>query len=141
MFGRCNGVMFAPGSIARQFDEVFDSVAPATRTAQPALNVWEDDKAVYVEAALPGFRMQDVEVTLERQVLTIRGSRSQDDAEGKRWLHRERSLSEFERTVSIREMLDAERVSATMKDGVLIVTLPKSAAAQPRKININPSGN
>lgn len=142
MFGRCNGVMFAPENLARQIDEVFDTVAaPVVTRSYPPINVWEDDKAVYVQAELPGYRMADVEVTLERQTLTISGKREAADHEGTRWLHRERRAGEFTRAVTVRETLDAERVSATMKDGLLLVTLPKAASAMPRKIAVNPSEN
>lgn len=149
MFGRCNGLMFAPTSLAREIDEAFDTLAEtagrpvpafAARTFPP-MNIWEDQKAVYVEAELPGFRLADVEVTLTRQHLTIKGKRSSTTPEGANMLHSERRVDEFERTVSIRETLDHDHVAATMKDGLLLVTLPKSPTAQPRRITVNPSTN
>ncbi|MBL8990613.1 MAG: Hsp20/alpha crystallin family protein [Phycisphaerae bacterium] len=149
MFDRCNGLMFAPSALAREVDEMFENLTggatrPLVREAArafPPLNIWSDEKAVYVEAALPGFRMEDVEVTLTRQDLTIKGKRETTIPEQAQWVHRERAGGEFARTVTIGEPLDHDKVTATMNNGLLLVTLPKSAVAQPRRITVNPVNN
>jgi len=102
----------------------------------PALNVWEDDQSLFVETELPGLTMTDVEVTVMGNELTIKGERKEQPVEGATYHRRERSGGTFARTMKLPVQIDANRVTATLKDGVLTVTLPKAEAAKPRKIEV-----
>jgi HSP20 family protein len=119
------------------FNTVFpDFTAAAPRTATPAMNVWEDDKAYFIEAELPGYHMDDLDVTVLGDAVTIKGKRPQNDAENATYLRRERVAGEFERTWTLPGEVLTDKVEASLKDGVLLVTLPKSPETQPRKIAV-----
>jgi HSP20 family protein len=133
-------------------DELFNSFfAPAlTRLSPdsgpqsfPPLNAWENDEAVVFEAELPGFSLDQIAVTFENRDLTIRGQRELDrGGEGGGALLRERLTGAFERSVRVNVPIDSEGITATLRDGVLTVTLPKAVAAKPRTITItNPANN
>ena len=113
---------------------------PAT-LAPYAVDVHEDGDRFYVEAEMPGFRKEDIEVTLEEGVLTIRGERKEKMEEKKevgekQALHRERRWSRFERSFTLPTAVNENSVKASLEDGVLRVTLDKREEVKPRKISI-----
>ncbi len=105
--------------------------------AAPPVNVWEDDASIHVEAELPGFARDEVDVTFEDGSLTIRAARAaSQERSGETYLRRERSTSEFARTIAVGVDVEADGIVATLEDGVLVVTLPKSKASRAHKIQI-----
>lgn len=140
------------GALA-EMDRLFDSMTsgrsplwagvndPRTRVAFPALNVYEDDANVYAEAELPGLRLEDLDVSIISNELTIKGKRQINIAEGVTPLRRERLVGEFERTIELPMDIDVERVEASLHNGVLVITLPKAKAAQARKIQVRGAAN
>ncbi len=105
--------------------------------AYPEVNVWEDDANVYVEAEIPGIGMDDLDITMLGGDLTITGERRAPQApQGAVFHRRERPEGRFARTISIDVPVDADKVSASLESGVLMVTLPKAEAARPRKIEV-----
>lgn len=132
--------MLNPNVLFRQMDRAFNDLAGTMsevgRSPTP-VNVWEDDQTVTVEAELPGFKIEQVEVTWEKQTLTIRGTREVTEPEGTRFLHRERSVGEFSRTLTINREINPEGVAASMRDGVLTITLAKAPVAQARKVVVS----
>lgn len=121
------------------FDRLFDDRFFAVRPEGPALpiSVWHDDDHVYVEADLPGLSDQDVEVTVHKDVLYIRGERKAE--EGRNYLYNGRASGRFERSISLPEQVNSEAVQAELSQGVLRVTLPKSPETRPRKITLKTS--
>lgn len=110
--------------------------APVAPSAPP-INAWEDESNLYVEAELPGYSMDQIEATFEHGALTLRGKReAADEQRTETYLRRERSSSGFVRTVPVEADIDADAIEATLKDGVLLVTLPKSKASRARKIQV-----
>jgi len=108
-------------------------------TTFPAINVWEDEQALHVEAELPGYSMSDVDITTLGNELTIAGSRRGATPDNVHFRRRERDAggaAGFKRTLRIGVPIDTEKVKATLVSGVLTVTLPKAEAAKPRKIEI-----
>lgn len=107
--------------------------------AFPAMNIWENAESVFVEAEIPGMKLEDLELTAMGNELTIKGERKRiEDAEA--CYHRqERGVGTFVRTVRLPVDVNADKVEATFKDGVLTVVLPKSEAARPRKITVKPT--
>ncbi|MGL4422585.1 MAG: Hsp20/alpha crystallin family protein [Gemmataceae bacterium] len=107
-----------------------------TNTA-PALNVWVDADSFTVQADLPALDPSklDIHVT-EGNKLTIRGERTTTVVENTTWLRQERPTGSFYRELQLPTLVDADAVTAKYDQGVLTVTLPKSAAAKPRKIVI-----
>jgi HSP20 family protein len=97
----------------------------------PRLDFSETKDAFLVKVELPGMEQKDVAVSLQNQVLTIKGEKHQEREEKDQKRHRiERSWGEFARTIALPEAVEGDKVTATYKDGVLTVTLPKSPAAK-----------
>ena len=130
------------GEMGRLFNDVFeqfpavDPFGVCGRRTFPALNVWEDDQSLYAEAEIPGLRMDEVEVSVQGDELTIKGERKDTEREGATYHRRERGAGSFSRVLHLPIEVDAEKVQAALRDGVLTVTLPKAQAALPRKIEV-----
>jgi HSP20 family protein len=102
----------------------------------PAVNAWEDEKAFHVEAELPGFDEKDVEVTVLGNELRLEGRREEKHEENTKLYQSERYTGEFKRVLRFPVDLDEAKIEARFKNGLLTVTLPKAAAALPRKIEV-----
>lgn len=102
----------------------------------PPLNMWEDEQNLYVEAELPGMSMKDLEVLVSGDELSIKGERPGKGDEKVAFHRRERGTGTFARTVRMPFDIDANKVQACLRDGVLLVTLPKAEAIKPRKIDV-----
>src|SRR5712664_1978321 len=97
----------------------------------PLVDIIEDDKEYLVKAELPEVRREDVKVSVENGVLTIRGERKFEREEKNKKYHRvERGYGSFVRSFTLPDVADGDRVSAEFKDGVLKVHLPKSEKAK-----------
>jgi len=103
----------------------------------PLLNVKEKADAFVVSAEIPGMKKEDLEIKIENDTLTLKGERKPDQL-GENVSHhrRERATGSFQRSLTLPGKVDAEKVNATYKNGVLTVTLAKEKAAQPRQISI-----
>lgn len=103
----------------------------------PAIDVSETGKAYEITAELPGMDEKNVVVKLANGVLTIKGEK-QDEIEEKKkdYYMRERSFGSFERTFAVPDAVGSDKIEASLKKGVLSVTLPKSAEAQKAKKKI-----
>ena len=105
--------------------------AEAAFGAVPAVDVTETDKAYEITAELAGMDEKNVEVRLANGVLTIKGEKQDEKEEKKKdYYVRERSFGSFERTFQVPDGVDADKIEANFKKGVLTVTLPKSTEAQ-----------
>ncbi|WP_145352277.1 Hsp20/alpha crystallin family protein [Roseimaritima multifibrata] len=102
----------------------------------PALNMWEDEANLYAEAELPGFAIDDLEIYVVDNQLTIKGERRPPELEGGVWQRQERGYGNFSRVIELPIEIRAEGVSAELKNGVLHVTLPKTEAVKPRRIEV-----
>ncbi|MEX2113038.1 MAG: Hsp20/alpha crystallin family protein [Pirellulales bacterium] len=102
----------------------------------PALNVWEFGDHLYAEAELPGMSSDDIDVSVVGGDLTIRGHRGEQLEDGSSYHRRERGTGEFTRVLRLPIEVDADRVEASLKDGVLLVKLPKAESAKPKKIKV-----
>jgi len=119
-------------------DLLSGSVPPVARAVRafPAVNVWEEGEQLFAEAELPGAKKEELEISVTGDELTIRGRRGANVAEGTSFHRRERGVGEFSRTLRLPYDVDAEQVEATLRDGVLLLKLPKTASARPRKIQV-----
>ncbi|MBM3999819.1 MAG: Hsp20/alpha crystallin family protein [Planctomycetes bacterium] len=110
---------------------------PRGRGSFPALNVWDDENALFVEGELPGLELADIEIHVTRDnQLSIRGTRKAPDVEEGAWYRRERGFGEFARVVSLPYDVDPDAVSAELKLGILQIVLPKRAEIRPRRIEV-----
>jgi HSP20 family protein len=99
--------------------------------------VFEDKESVKIVAELPGVKPEDVKLSLENNLLTIRGEKKQQAEEQSERVHRyERSYGTFERTFALPSTVDPERIEASYESGLLTVTLPKAERARPREIQV-----
>lgn len=110
------------------------------RTVSPAMDVIEDDDTFTVYMDLPGVAEEDVDVSIASNVLTIKGTRALPElGENAKVYRREEWEGTFQRTLSLPQGVDTQKVEANMKDGVLIVTLPKREEVKPRQIKVDVS--
>ena len=134
-------------AIQREFDSVlgrFLGGQPVTdggeRFAPYCVDVREDADHFYVEAELPGFKKDDVDITMENQQLTISAERKEEQKqEGKKGdlLLHERRYSRFLRSFTLPPTVDEQTVNAKLADGVLTITLNKREETKPRKISVS----
>lgn len=97
----------------------------------PTLDVSESETEVKVIAELPGLDEQDINVSLTQDILTISGEKKvENEDKGENYHHIERSYGAFKRSVALPAGIEADQVEAIFKNGVLTITLPKSAEAQ-----------
>lgn len=103
----------------------------------PAVDVQETEKEYIVKADLPDVRKEDVKVGIENGVLTLEGERKQEKEENNKKFHRvERVYGKFVRRLALPMEIDAQKVAAEFKDGVLNVKMPKTESAKPRAIDV-----
>lgn len=110
----------------------------SNRAWMPAVNIRETEGAYFVEADLPGLTKEDVDITLENNLLRLTGERRfEKDTKDENYHRVERSFGTFLRTFSLPSQVDPEGVKASFKDGVLTIEVPKAEEARPRKIAIH----
>ncbi len=108
----------------------------------PAINVLEKEDAMIIAADLPGLSAEDVEVTVEEGTLTIRGERKLEEAaEGETYHRVERVYGAFERSFSLSNTVDIEKIEARFKNGEMTLTLPKKEESKPRSVKITVENN
>jgi HSP20 family protein len=108
----------------------------AGETYEPVVDIWESEQALTLQADVPGVGTDDIDINLDQDVLTISGRVALDDYEGLRPVYSEFNVGNFYRRFTLGELIDQEKITADMKDGVLTLTLPKKEKAQPRKISV-----
>ena len=109
--------------------------------AFPALNIWEDEHHIYAEAEVPGMTMDQLEVLVMGNELTIKGERTCACDANMTYHRRERGQGSFSRVLHLPVEIAAEDVSAKLADGVLQITMPKAEKARPRKIEVQVTGD
>jgi len=110
----------------------------ALRPRVPSVDIAENDDAVIVRAEVPGVDKDNLDVSITDRTLTIRGkSREEQKDEGEDYYRREIRSGEFSRSLLLPCEVDAEKSSASLKDGIVELRLPKAAAAQRRRIPLS----
>ncbi len=113
------------------------------RSKMPSVDIRELDSAYVMEADLPGFSENEIDISLKDRVMTLSSIHSEENEEEKKddekqsYIMKERSLSQFIRKFSLPDDIEEEEVSANFKNGVLTVNIPKRAERQAKKIEIN----
>lgn len=121
-------------AVFREFERDFPWNENGERKAAP-ISVRDDASAFYIEMDVPGVAMDNLDVSIEKGKLTIRGERKAPD-HSPGYLHEERYFGQFERTIMLNEWVDSSNVEASLRDGVLCLKLAKRPEAQPQKIAI-----
>lgn len=133
----------AVSTLDRMVDDVMGSAfgtATNTRNFNPAIDVRANDSEVVFICDVPGVKQEDLEVTLENHVLTIKGTRKFDSQENEQVMLG-RAYGAFNRAFTLPDTLDEENLAANLADGVLTVRIPKHPKAKPRKIQIGGGGD
>jgi len=129
------------------FDDLFDFDfpfagrfnAPISRYSRsfPIMNIYEDDSNYYISAELPGVKKSDLKIAVSGDILSIECKRETKTKEKSDAYYRaERIAGEFKRSVSLSESIDKDKISAELKNGVLLITLGKSEEIKPRAIEV-----
>jgi HSP20 family protein len=134
-----------PGDARQVFDRFFqhdDSDASNVVTSQwaPRVDIREEDQRFVILADIPGVDPAQIEVSMDKSVLTIKGERVAAAEQDGKFTRVERARGVFHRRFSLPESADAEGITATGKLGVLEISIPKKALATPRRITINAAG-
>jgi len=102
----------------------------------PAVAIFNTDQAIVVVADMPGVTQEHVEITTDSETLTLKGTVAPDTHKGFRLLHSEYKAANFERSFTIPTDIDTQHVEASVKNGVVTLTLPKNKAVQFRRIKV-----
>ncbi|HEU5305362.1 MAG TPA: Hsp20/alpha crystallin family protein [Gemmatimonadales bacterium] len=140
--------LFGLQRLNRFLDEAF-SAFPSAEQGSVITSAWfaptdvsEDANGIQISIEVPGVDPEDVRLSLENNLLTIRGEKRQQVEEGKDRIHRfERTYGTFERTFLLPNTVDPEGIEARYENGVLFVTVPKAERAKPREIRVKSSAS
>jgi HSP20 family protein len=124
----------------RLFEDAVTRLMSEPRTGRPwspAVDIVETQDALQLKADLPDVKLEDIDVRVENQTLTLSGKRRFEKEEKVKGYHRiERSYGDFVRSFAIPQTVDTEKVAADYKNGVLTISLPKKEAAKPRQVKV-----
>jgi HSP20 family protein len=102
----------------------------------PALDLYQSNDNIIAVVELPGMRKEEIEISLHDGTLTIAGERRSETPNGEKAERSERYVGKCRRSITLPARVDANRVSATYRDGILTVTLPKAEEAKPKQIQV-----
>jgi HSP20 family protein len=123
--------------IDRLFNDFAQGIGQNGAQLVPKIDVSATDKTIEVSAEMPGLERKDVEISIDNDVLTIRGEkRIEDEKKDKNVQHSERSYGVFLRMLQLPPGTDPASVQATMSNGVLKISIPKPAKPEPKKIEV-----
>ena len=126
-----SGLRLFQDSVARMFSE------PNARPWSPGVDIVENENDLVLHADVPGIEPKDIDISMENGTLTLKGERKFENNSAHQGYHRiERSYGAFARSFALPDTIDAEKVKAEFKNGVLTVTLPKKEVAKPRSVKI-----
>ena len=128
--------------IRRGFDQfsrnfIDDDARYGRATVFPPLNMYEEKEQLVVKAEIPGVKTEDLDISLEGETLTLKGTRIQHKPEEKKSFHRrEIERGTFSRAVSLPTRVDPDKVSARLENGILTITISKAAETKPRQVKV-----
>jgi HSP20 family protein len=134
-------------ALRREMDRLFEDFSSRggslrfwERAAEPAVEVSDTAEAVVVKVQVPGINKDDLQLTITEQALTVKGEMKEEEQKENKHYHRQEfRYGTFVRSIALPASVQAEKATAQLKDGVLAVTMPKSAQAQGKPIPIQAS--
>lgn len=130
------------GDPFRQMDRLTSQLLSGTRTPMGLpMDVWQTDDGFHVCLDLPGVDPDSVDITTERNTLTIKAERRAEYEDGQNVLIAERPQGTFTRQLQLGDTVDTENIQASYSEGVLHLTLPMTQAAQPRRVQVRTEGS
>ena len=134
-------------SLQDRINRMFEDFFPRSRELdeeigvcawQPAVDIYETDEGLVIQAELPGVKKEDVSVELKDNILTLKGERKVDnEIDEQRYFRKERCFGTFHRSFTLRESVQADKIKARFKEGILEVEIPKAEAERPRQITVD----
>jgi HSP20 family protein len=124
-------------TLSRAMDDAIGQPNNGEVNWTPVLDASETEHGWVVEVDLPGIAPESVDLTFDRNALTIRGARQRVESEKSRAGIRERAMGTFERTLRFPQHVDSDKIGAEFRHGVLTITVPKAESARPRKIAVS----
>lgn len=119
------------------FMRLTDDEDLASSTWLPAVDIAEDADRIVVTAEIPGMKQEDIDINFNGGILTIRGDRELEKEKNERSYHRlERAYGSFARSFTLPRTVDTDRITASYRDGVLEIVVPKKEEAKPKQIKI-----
>ncbi|MCC6905428.1 MAG: Hsp20/alpha crystallin family protein [Anaerolineae bacterium] len=123
--------------VAREMAD-YQAEAGGTRSARLPVDVYSTESEIVVSAMMPGVSPEDVEITFEGDILTIRGTvATRDEDESPNFIIREQFTGTFSRTLRLGVPVESEKIDASMENGILTVRVPKAEEARARVIKVN----
>ncbi len=121
-----------------EFDRFFDGATTANLSNfAPAVDIWEDKDNVYVETPLPGINPENVDISIENDVLTIEGSaEKKNEIDDKNYYRKEVRYGSFHRAIALPSSVKSDEAKAEYVKGVLKINIPKEEKAKPKKVQI-----
>lgn len=146
MFGlpswRARGPFSELERMRQQMDRLMETLAPGSFVARsagvfPLINLTEDRDSYYLRAELPGVKAEDLEIQVLRKTISLTGKRTfPEEGQEVRYHRREREAGTFSRVIGLPGDIDPEKVTASLKNGILTVKVAKAEAAKPRQITV-----
>jgi HSP20 family protein len=129
-------------SLQQRLNRGFESARQTSEeqlgTWAPAVDIYETEKEIVLKADLPGLKLEDVDISLNNNVLSVRGERRFEKEVKDDNYHRvERAYGNFVRTFTLPNTVNVEQIDASYENGVLKITLPKREEARPKQIKVN----
>lgn len=108
-------------------------------SSQVPLDLYETENEYVAKLAVPGLKPDNFEITMQQNVLLIRGHTQTEQQEGMRYHVQEQRFGDFNRTIQFPTLVDAEKIQASLTDGILTIRVPKAEAAKPKRITVKAS--
>jgi HSP20 family protein len=129
--------IFDPWREFNRMGRLFNKTATCEVCEYPAVNVWINGEEAFLNSEMPGIKNDELEITVSGNKVTLHGTRPADEIkEGESYQRHEIRHGEFKKTVQLPFNIDAEKVHASYRNGVLHVSLPQHEAEKPKKIEI-----
>lgn len=125
----------------RELDRLSQALGTPVRPAAMPIDAYRNGDSFLVQFDLPGVQADSIDLTVEKNVLTVHATRSRPSSEGVEMLVAERPHGTFSRQLFLGETLDTERIEAEYADGVLTLRLPVAESAKPRRVSIKAAEN
>jgi HSP20 family protein len=126
--------------LQREMNRLFDTTSKGhlfNSPSYPAINIWANEDAQLISAEMPGVKLDDINIDVTGDALSISGERRPDEMAREASYHRhERNYGSFSRTIQLPFMVDTNKVEAALTNGVLLIKLPRAEADKPKKIEI-----
>jgi HSP20 family protein len=126
--------------LQREMNRLFDATSKGhlfNSPSYPAINIWANEDGQLISAEMPGVKLDDINIDVTGDALSISGERNPDEvAKDASYHRRERNYGSFSRTIQLPFVVDTNNAEATFANGVLLIKLPRAEADKPRKIEI-----